>query len=257
MVGFRSTWRRRRGSCCRWRRQPPRGTCSTSASTWPSTGNRSTTSANIAPRGGGRCHVFTAKPGNLTIDHATTLRAWSPRTLGVPIDRDDELDAIVALRQSRYCESDRLAGFAASEFTEVLPDDPYGTAVTVSSWVFERLTYLSGVSGPLDSAVDTLLAGEGVCHDFAHLTDRALPCPAHPGPARIRLRARDLADGLPRRHRGAGRRHLVRVRQHATRAPVGAGAHRHRVATPPTPRSPPCSTAGRSWSTPRCSPRAR
>ncbi len=130
---------------------------------------------------GGRCHAFTAKPGTLTIDHTTTLQAWSPRTLAAPIGRDEELDAIVALRQSRYCESDRLAGFAASEFTEVLDDDPYGTAVTVSSWVFERLTYLSGVSGPLDSAVDTLLAGEGVCRDFAHLTIalcRALGIPA-------------------------------------------------------------------------------
>ena len=37
------------------------------------------------------------------------------------------------------------------------------------------------MSGPLDSAVDTLLAGEGVCRDFAHLTIalcRALRIPA-------------------------------------------------------------------------------
>ncbi len=130
---------------------------------------------------GGRSHVFTARPGELAIDYSSTLHAWWQRPTSSPIDGDEELDAIVALRQSRYCESDRLAGFAASEFTELLPDDAYGTAVTVSSWVFERLTYLSGVSGPLDSAVDTLLAGEGVCRDFAHLTIalcRALRIPA-------------------------------------------------------------------------------
>ena len=130
---------------------------------------------------GGRSHLFTAGPGTLRIDHTTTLEAWLPGVAIASAPRDVDLDAIVALRQSRYCESDRLAGFAASEFTELTPGDAYGTAATVSSWVFERLTYLGGVSGPLDSAVDTLLAGEGVCRDFAHLTIalcRALGIPA-------------------------------------------------------------------------------
>jgi transglutaminase-like putative cysteine protease len=129
---------------------------------------------------GGRSHVFTARPGELAIEYASTLHAWWHGTTVAPTDNDNELDAIVALRQSRYCESDRLAGFAASEFTALTPD-AYETATTVSSWVFERLTYISGVSGPLDSAVDTLLAGEGVCRDFAHLTIalcRALRIPA-------------------------------------------------------------------------------
>lgn len=32
-----------------------------------------------------------------------------------------------------------------------------------------RLSYEPGSSGPIDGAVDTLLAGAGVCRDFAHL----------------------------------------------------------------------------------------
>jgi len=40
-----------------------------------------------------------------------------------------------------------------------------------------------GSSGPLDSAVDTLLAGEGVCRDFAHLTIAL--CRAQEIPARL------------------------------------------------------------------------
>jgi transglutaminase-like putative cysteine protease len=32
-----------------------------------------------------------------------------------------------------------------------------------------RLIYLGGSSGPSDDAVDTLLRGEGVCRDYAHL----------------------------------------------------------------------------------------
>lgn len=127
---------------------------------------------------GGRTHVLTAGPGQLVIDYAATVqRTSSPRRA----PGGDERDAIVALRQSRYCESDRLAGFAASEFTDLPVGDAHATAAVVSSWVFERLTYLGGVSGPRDSAVDTLLAGEGVCRDFAHLTIalcRALGVPA-------------------------------------------------------------------------------
>ena len=59
---------------------------------------------------GGRSHVFTARPGELAIDYSSTLHAWWQRPMGSSIDGDEELDAIVALRQSRYCESDRLAG---------------------------------------------------------------------------------------------------------------------------------------------------
>jgi transglutaminase-like putative cysteine protease len=39
----------------------------------------------------------------------------------------------------------------------------------VSSWVGTRLNYVPGSSDPIDGAVDTLLAGAGVCRDFAHL----------------------------------------------------------------------------------------
>ena len=50
-----------------------------------------------------------------------------------------------------------------------------------AAWVGRRLFYLSGWSRPTDGAVDTLLAGQGVCRDFAHLVTavlRALDVPA-------------------------------------------------------------------------------
>jgi len=80
------------------------------------------------------------------------------------------LEAIVALRQSRYCPSDALAGFATTEFAGSIDEAPYDLALRVASWVFERFAYVIGSSGPLDTAVDTLLAGSGVCRDFAQLT---------------------------------------------------------------------------------------
>jgi len=72
------------------------------------------------------------------------------------------------LRQSRYCPSDTLEGFGPLEIGW-LPDGPErGRAV--GQWVRNRLRYELGTSGPQDTAIDTLLAGQGVCRDFAHLT---------------------------------------------------------------------------------------
>ena len=41
--------------------------------------------------------------------------------------------------------------------------------MAVRDWVARRLIYVGGSSGPTDDAVDTLLVGEGVCRDYAHL----------------------------------------------------------------------------------------
>lgn len=49
------------------------------------------------------------------------------------------------------------------------------------AWVHERIAYVSGSSTGTDSALDTLLARQGVCRDFAHLSIallRALGVPA-------------------------------------------------------------------------------
>jgi transglutaminase-like putative cysteine protease len=138
------------------------------------------------PRGS-RMHVVRAGAGTLTISYEATLTPAPPPAVapsgagageplaGGPVD----LDAVVGLRQSRFCPSDALAGFAAGEFGGLAGDADIAGAV--AAWVFERLAYEPGSSGPLDTAVDTLLAGSGVCRDFAHLTIalcRALGVPA-------------------------------------------------------------------------------
>lgn len=84
-----------------------------------------------------------------------------------------------ALRPSRYCPSDELIGFAEAEFDRSLPRAELVQAV--AAWVHDRLVYASGSSRPVDTAVDTLLSGRGVCRDYAHLTVtllRALDVPA-------------------------------------------------------------------------------
>jgi transglutaminase-like putative cysteine protease len=74
---------------------------------------------------------------------------------------------VTYLRPSRYAEADKFFGFAATEFGQVA--DSVTLLEQVSSWVGTRLKYVPGSSDPIDGAVDTLLAGAGVCRDYAHL----------------------------------------------------------------------------------------
>ncbi len=126
---------------------------------------------------GGRFHVLRSPAGALAID----VRATIDRTHVAEAPASDALDLeqLTYLRQSRYCPSDRLRGFAAYELGHLGPGPELLTAV--GDWVGSRLTYVEGFSGPLDSAVDSLFAGRGVCRDFAHLAItvlRALGVPA-------------------------------------------------------------------------------
>ena len=130
---------------------------------------------------GGRGHVVEADAGVLRIDYSATIGAPHAPTPddddGGPLPLDD--DTIIGLRQSRYCPSDTLLGFAAAEFDTTL--DPHHLAAQVAGWVHQRFNYIPGSSDALDTAVDTLVKHEGVCRDFAHVTIslcRALGIPA-------------------------------------------------------------------------------
>jgi transglutaminase-like putative cysteine protease len=126
----------------------------------------------VAPHGG-RLWLMDVPGGQLSITYEAQLAG----RLSLPsVDLPDRL---VYLRPSRYCESDRLVGFAARQFRQI--DQPHDILAAVSSWVGTQLEYVAGSSGPTDGAVDTLLAGRGVCRDFAHLAVallRALEVPA-------------------------------------------------------------------------------
>ena len=89
-----------------------------------------------------------------------------------------EIDKVVFLRPSRYCESDSLGPTAASEFAGLEGQQLLQAVIT---WVNDKLTYVAGSSLPTDGAVRTLLGRQGVCRDFAHLSIallRALNVPA-------------------------------------------------------------------------------
>lgn len=110
---------------------------------------------------GNRIHKLDVGGGHLRVDYSATVIG---RTAAAPAT---DYDLSMYLRPSRYAESDKFFGFAATEFgTDV---DSTTLLEMVSSWVGTRLKYVAGSSDPIDGAVDTLLAGTGVCRDFAHL----------------------------------------------------------------------------------------
>ena len=130
----------------------------------------------VAGPHGGRIHQLESPPGELAVTYRAT--ASGPGGAGEPLG-DDAYERLLALRPSRYCPSDALLGFAAGELGDREPDA--GLVRDVVAWVTDRIVYTPGSSGPLDTAVDTLLAGQGVCRDLAHLgvgLARALGVPA-------------------------------------------------------------------------------
>lgn len=110
---------------------------------------------------GTRLHQLEAPVGSFRCTYSAQVEGRSRPAEPAPID------AIVYARPSRYGESDTLAPTATAEFGHLADED---LLPAISSWVGTRLSYVPGSSQPTDGAVATLLAREGVCRDYAHLT---------------------------------------------------------------------------------------
>jgi transglutaminase-like putative cysteine protease len=111
--------------------------------------------------------------GRLVASYDATIEGEAAGTVA------NATDLITYRRPSRYAESDALGPTAFAEFGHIT--DPAELLASVSSWVGTHLSYVSGSSLPTDGAIRTLLARQGVCRDYAHLTVallRALNVPA-------------------------------------------------------------------------------
>ena len=122
----------------------------------------------------GVVHVLPAVAGRLEV-------RYDAKVAGTPGQRRvTPWEAVELARPSRYVDSDRLLAFAGREVPHVGGATP-DLVRRVGDWVADRLSYVGGSSGPTDGATDTLLAGQGVCRDYSHLTLallRALDVPA-------------------------------------------------------------------------------
>ena len=110
---------------------------------------------------GSRLHRIQCGAGPVTFGYRATVTGQGD------LDVASDIDLVTFMRPSRYCESDTLDPTAAAEFGSL---EGHALLAAVASWVHDKLYYVSGSSLPTDGAVRTLLARQGVCRDFAHLT---------------------------------------------------------------------------------------
>lgn len=135
------------------------------------------------PATGNRCIRFEAGPGPVTlqyeaiVDHKP-LRALATGIEETPIERLPPA-VLPYLYPSRYCEADRLAHMAMTEFGWM--NRGHDRVQGICNWIYRHLGYIAGVSDAHTSALDSLIDRAGVCRDFAHLgiaLCRALGIPA-------------------------------------------------------------------------------
>lgn len=86
--------------------------------------------------------------------------------LYVPPRRDLPHEVISYLMPSRYCESDRLAPFAESQFSSGTQGGDQ--VLEMADWIYRNFEYAPGVSDATTTATYSFLMRRGVCRDFAH-----------------------------------------------------------------------------------------
>lgn len=75
-------------------------------------------------------------------------------------------DVVSYLRPSRFCQSDLLTEFAAQQFGDL---DGGARIAAIADWAKSEISYVPGSSTATTTAVDSFVARQGVCRDFAHL----------------------------------------------------------------------------------------
>ncbi len=135
-------------------------------------GDRVYTPTEIIDQSGSRLHRLQAETGRLEIRYEATVEGRTPHS------RTSDLEAISYLRPSRYCQSDEVFQQARRQFKGLSGHELIGA---VSDFVATSTTYTPGLSHGTDSAVTTLMTGQGVCRDYAHVVIallRAMDMPA-------------------------------------------------------------------------------
>lgn len=137
-----------------------------------SQGDRVYTASEIVDQSGSRLHRVFGEAGRLEVRYEAVVDGVvAPRATS-------DLEAITYLRPSRYCQSDEVFSQARRQFRGRSGLD---LIAAVSDFVAESTTYTPGLSHGTDSAVTTLMTGQGVCRDYAHVVIallRAMDMPA-------------------------------------------------------------------------------
>lgn len=105
-------------------------------------------------------HMLDVPQGDYQIDYQATVSGIEE--CGAEAVREQLRNLV----PSRYVDSDRLFGLATERFTGLSGAE---LVVAVRNFVHDRTAYVPGASKPTDGALETLLEGQGVCRDYAHL----------------------------------------------------------------------------------------
>lgn len=135
-------------------------------------GERVYTPTEIIDQSGSRLHRVLGEAGPLQVRYEAVIDGQvSQRTTS-------DLEAVTYLRPSRYAQSDEVFSQARRQFRGLQGID---VITAVSDFVAASTTYTPGLSQGTDSAVTTLMTGQGVCRDYAHVVIallRAMDIPA-------------------------------------------------------------------------------
>ncbi|MCA0978233.1 transglutaminase family protein [Qipengyuania flava] len=75
-------------------------------------------------------------------------------------------EVVQYLFDSRYCAADTLQTLVQEEFS----DTTGGARIAaIRDWIADKFTYAAGVSGPQTTALDSFVARQGICRDYAHV----------------------------------------------------------------------------------------
>lgn len=135
-------------------------------------GDRVYTPTEIVDQSGSRLHRLTGEAGLLEVRYEATVEGQAATA------HTSDLEAITYLRPSRYCQSDEVFSQARRQFRALHGHD---LIAAVAEFVATSTTYTPGLSQGTDSAVTTLMTGQGVCRDYAHVAIallRAMDMPA-------------------------------------------------------------------------------
>ena len=135
-------------------------------------GDREYTPTEIVDQSGSRLHRLTGEAGMLEVRYEAIVEGHAAST------RTSDLEAITYLRPSRYCQSDEVFAQARRQFRGLQGEE---LMAAVMDFVSTSVTYTPGLSLGTDSAVTTLMTGQGVCRDYAHVVIallRAMDMPA-------------------------------------------------------------------------------
>lgn len=135
-------------------------------------GDRVYTPTEIVDQSGSRLHRVLGEAGPLAVRYEAVIDGQ------VSQRSTSDLEAISYLRPSRYCQSDEVFSQARRQFRGLQGVE---LITAVSEFVASSTTYTPGLSQGTDSAVTTLMTGQGVCRDYAHVVIallRAMDMPA-------------------------------------------------------------------------------